>query len=88
MPRKNESTINKSNIDALNLKDDDLIFDSDDEKRNQENNKKLKDILQQAVEGPSKERKEKLKLKTSKPVSNLLPKQYEHLLQRFEFVNN
>ena len=33
------------------------------QQENKENNDKLKDILQQAVEGPSDERKEKLKIK-------------------------
>ena len=62
-PRKTDASARKSNIDALNLKDDDLILGSEDERRNKENNDKLKDILQQAVEGPSDERKEKLKIK-------------------------
>jgi len=47
----------------VHLRDEDLILGSDDERRNEENNIKLKEILVSAIEGPSEERKEKLKIK-------------------------
>lgn len=56
---KDKQQIN--NFDDIN--EGDLIQDSEDERRNAENSKKLGDILKHAANGPTNERKEKLKVR-------------------------
>ena len=53
----------KQNNNIEEIDENELIQDSDDEKRNAGNNKKLEDILKNAAVGPTNERKEKLKIR-------------------------